>query len=653
MGGDWTVQSCSSESPVHKAENVTVGELYRIWQTNEPSEEAWLVLHTDTPKAIESLEIVNAGTSLLELYGLPEDAPEGDDNALENYELLLSTQQVMTLKDLTNKSNRNRSFTYTIPQKLSPVSAQKRWKRLRIICRQPFGTSEHRACIGLSRINVITCKTEVDAKSDVKKRKLPSWSGTSENPVENSQPKIIENVSPSKEKKGKRLSASAGDAASDSRHNHTGKDPHSMSKGSILSRDEIKPNSSSSPNTTAGEKKHEDSNNRKKPTKANIKVSSPSSGGPMSGSTAQEEETGHGMLGSHNKPDRGSFSCLMEGIVIAISGLVNPERGNLRSQALEMGAEYQPDWNPKCTLLVCAFPNTPKFKQVKGDGGTIVSKEWITECYKKKKLVDIDRYLMHAGKPWKKMQSLNVSNESDNYKPLKSEDNIISGEKPRQTKKKVQLEGRSVSARNEKARNIDAKSTKKLDFNPSDVQKWVVEDLNATESWLQEQEEKPQPNELEETAMQGILACLEDATQCLKENKGLHNVLDVWEFVPRAVKQLAVYEDLRRGSQTISREELCKRADTVKNIYETEFKKLKKMVKKESDRQSSGVLHRSNKSLSENIGETGDNDHTMEAIPNDASKDNRDYDSDDTIVMDEDELDQAEAVASKNDYSKI
>jgi hypothetical protein len=127
MGEEWTVQSCSSEFPVHKAENVVVEELYRIWQTNEPSEEAWLILHTDPPKAIERLEIVNAGTSLLELYGLPEDAPEGDDNTLENYELLLSTQQVMTLKDLTNKSNHNRSFTYTIPQKLSPVSAQKRF----------------------------------------------------------------------------------------------------------------------------------------------------------------------------------------------------------------------------------------------------------------------------------------------------------------------------------------------------------------------------------------------------------------------------------------------------------------------------------------------------------------------------------------------
>lgn len=643
MGREWTVQSCSSESPVHKAENVVVEELYRIWQTNEPSEEAWLILHTDPPKAIERIEIVNAGTSLLELYGLPEDAPDDNENTLENYELLLSTQQVMTLKDLTNKSNRNRSFTYTIPQKLSPMSAQKRWKRLRIVCRQPFGTSEHRACIGLSRINVITCKTEVESMSDVKKRKLPSWSGTSENPVENSEQKTVENLSPSKERKGKKLSASLDDTRSDSRNNQTGKTPHSKSKGSILSRDESKPNSSTFPNATAGEKNHNDSNNRKETAKDNIKVASPCSGRPMSGSTVQEKETGHCMLGSHSKPESGSFSVLMEGVVFAISGLVNPERGNLRSQALEMGAEYQPDWNPECTLLVCAFPNTPKFKQVKGDGGTIVSKEWITECYKQKKLVDIDCYLMHAGKPWKKTQSLNVSNESDN---------VILGEKPKQTKKKLQLEGRSVSARNEKTRNIDAKSSEKSNFSPSDVQKWVVEDLNATASWLQEQEEKPQPSEVEETAMQGIMACLEDATKCLKENKVLRTVLDVWEFVPRVVQQLAAYEDPRRGSQTISREELCKRADTVKSIYETEFKRMRKeaqlkavKVKGQSDSQPSGVLHRSNKVVSENI--------TDEAIPDDASKGDRDYDSDDTIVMDEDELDQVEEFVSKNNYSKI
>lgn len=115
-----------------------------------------------------------------------------------------------------------------------------------------------------------------------------------------------------------------------------------------------------------------------------------------------------------------------------LSGFVNPERSTLRSQALAMGATYQPDWNSDSTLLICAFPNTPKFRQVEINSGTIVSKvtsltflsdpmcsfgfplymlifymfdclqEWITECYTQKKLVDIEQYLMHTGKPWRK-----------------------------------------------------------------------------------------------------------------------------------------------------------------------------------------------------------------------------------------------------------
>lgn len=68
------------------------------------------------------------------------------------------------------------------------------------------------------------------------------------------------------------------------------------------------------------------------------------------------------------------FWMLQEGVVFILSGFVNPERGTLRSQALEMGAKYQPDWNSESTLLICAFPNTPKFRQVEADNGTIVSK---------------------------------------------------------------------------------------------------------------------------------------------------------------------------------------------------------------------------------------------------------------------------------------
>jgi hypothetical protein len=63
-----------------------------------------------------------------------------------------------------------------------------RWRKLRVICRQPFGTVEHRACIGLSYINFTTCKPRnsqvsksqygIDSagktSSTVVKRKLPS-----------------------------------------------------------------------------------------------------------------------------------------------------------------------------------------------------------------------------------------------------------------------------------------------------------------------------------------------------------------------------------------------------------------------------------------------------------------------------------------------
>ncbi|KAG4924303.1 hypothetical protein JHK82_050176 [Glycine max] len=71
----------------------------------------------------------------------------------------------------------------------------------------------------------------------------------------------------------------------------------------------------------------------------------------------------------------------IEGVVFVLSGFVNPERGMLRPRAMEMGAEYKLDWNSNCTLLVCAFPNTPKFRQVEADCGTIVSKVFLFPCF--------------------------------------------------------------------------------------------------------------------------------------------------------------------------------------------------------------------------------------------------------------------------------
>ena len=96
-----------------------------------------------------------------------------------------------------------------------------------------------------------------------------------------------------------------------------------------------------------------------------------------------------------------NFQELLSGVVFAISGIQNPERREIREQAAAMGAVYRPDWDSGCTLLVCAFVDTPKFMAVKERNGTIVSHKWILECQKMQQLVDIEPFMLHAGRPWR------------------------------------------------------------------------------------------------------------------------------------------------------------------------------------------------------------------------------------------------------------
>lgn len=56
-----------------------------------PTDDAWLILQPRPPTAFHKVEMVNAGSALVEIHGLWEDA-EGEE--IEDYELLLSAQQV-------------------------------------------------------------------------------------------------------------------------------------------------------------------------------------------------------------------------------------------------------------------------------------------------------------------------------------------------------------------------------------------------------------------------------------------------------------------------------------------------------------------------------------------------------------------------------
>ncbi|MBA0675961.1 hypothetical protein Goari_017476, partial [Gossypium aridum] len=208
-----------------------------------------------------------------------------------------------------------------------------------------------------------------------------------------------------------------------------------------------------------------------------------------------------------------NFSKLLEGVVFVLSGFVNPERSTLRSQALAMGAEYQPDWNSNCTLLVCAFQTTPKFRQVEADCGTIISKEffsmlkaiardllaeefpwlfleWILECYAQKKLVDIDPYLMHAGKPWRRSS---ISHETSEGVLAEKQGSSLT----KSYKKVEETHSKTTSGPSKNKASQLAQDR----FSPPKVKKW------------------PEPQEIKQVAGEGILTCLQDAIDCLAQKQ--------------------------------------------------------------------------------------------------------------------------------------
>ncbi|XP_004302930.1 PREDICTED: DNA-repair protein XRCC1 [Fragaria vesca subsp. vesca] len=334
----------------------------------------------------------------------------------------------------------------------------------------------------------------------------------------------------------------------------------------------------------------------------------------------QKPRQGRGRASGNSSGESSSgatnVSKLLEGVVFVLSGFVNPERSILRSQALEMGAEYQPDWNSDCTLLVCAFSNTPKFRQVEAECGTIVSKEWISECYTQKKLVDIESYLMHAGKPWRK-SSVSQDNRQDQRLSRPSISKKQDGDSPSKPTASATL------------KHVKADVSVKECFSPSEVKKWAVDDLKKTISWLESQEEKPDPDEIKQIAAEGILTCLQDAIASLEQKQDVQQITEQWNFVPRVVEELAKHEIKGNNSVAIPKEDLCRQAMACKQIYEVELYNLdddsSRKKKRKTDRQ-------------EDKGETV-------ALCRGAAG----YDSDETVEMTEEEIDLAyDTLASNN-----
>ena len=73
-----------------------------------------------------------------------------------------------------------------------------------------------------------------------------------------------------------------------------------------------------------------------------------------------------GPIGNGQRPDEWHAAPArpLEGVCIVVSGIVNPERGELRDMALHLGAGYRGEWVSEATHVLAAFDGTDKTSAV-------------------------------------------------------------------------------------------------------------------------------------------------------------------------------------------------------------------------------------------------------------------------------------------------
>ena len=115
----------------------------------------------------------------------------------------------------------------------------------------------------------------------------------------------------------------------------------------------------------------------------------------------------------------GASAPPLAGVCIVVSGIVNPERGELRDLAVGLGAEYRGNWEPGCaTHLLAPFDGTesggrptPKSVAARKSGGFVVKPAWLRACAEAGRRVDEAGFLL--GDKGAAISLLDSSSDSD------------------------------------------------------------------------------------------------------------------------------------------------------------------------------------------------------------------------------------------------
>ncbi|XP_052801501.1 DNA repair protein XRCC1-like isoform X2 [Mya arenaria] len=383
------IVSCSSEDKNNPADNLLKPEGSHKWKCSTAGEKSVsVVIQLEKASQIHSMDIGNEGSAFVEVLVGRSSATSDQD-----YQVLLVASSFLTPMEARNGTNRTSVRMFDI-SKLSAPAAKEKWDRVKIVCSQPFNKT---STYGLSFIKLHSppeagekqepkqlgfFKLKDDGNGHVKTGTIFSHRGKPEAP---STPV----TGAAAARAASRLADTAGGSSTPKPITPKPITPK-PSPAAASSSNTGKQESKTTPSQTE-KRKHavSDDDTDEDTEKPTLRKQFTSLSSVASRDSAHSEKQPP-LKKTKSEPPKESpkkeFGHLMDRVVFVLSGFQNPFRGELRDRALAMGAKYRADWGKDCTHLVCAFPKTPKYNQVKGKG-RIVDKKWIGDCYKQKKLL--------------------------------------------------------------------------------------------------------------------------------------------------------------------------------------------------------------------------------------------------------------------------
>eukprot|EP00960_Hanusia_phi_P012802 373718-Hanusia_phi.AAC.1 len=383
--------ACSSEDDAHRGGNALQEEAYVKWLLRKGEDQGYLVLKVEPPSPVYAIEILNAGSQFVEVLASEEEHGE-EWRSLMRKALMRTELEFKQGKG----AERSRTFAYGDSKaSLLPCSSTTRWCRLKVMVSCLSELLEPDKMIGLACVKIQT-----------------------ENPLEsaaccspNKTSKEVVQVSPSSvDQHSSTFTARASNASKcnpldeekqkPALHFHCAGSPSSTlippdDKEQLKRKNAQEQAHKKRTNTRDVIQLHQMSGISSKKV-GEVKRGSDASNTVKSDASSRSQQLDQAVPApaKRRKEAKPAERFPLRGVYIAISGIENPHRAQLREQALALGAQYAPQWTTGCTHLICAFPNTPKYRQAKSDGGVVVKASWLEHCATDKRRLPTSQYEM-------------------------------------------------------------------------------------------------------------------------------------------------------------------------------------------------------------------------------------------------------------------